>query len=125
MAHRTMVMVKRTYLHIAVLTMLTAVLWLGLSIYQSLTTPSDISVDANIRNPITPSFDEEVFSAIISRENLNNLSFEPPNASASAVTINGVSPVESSGGNNTTDTPAVAPTENQDTTTQSTEVTAP
>lgn len=89
MSHRTMVMVRRTYLHIAVLTVLTAVLWLIISIYQSLTAPSVVTVDAAIRAPINPTFDEEVFNEIVGREDLGELSFVPPEtASESAVVIN-------------------------------------
>ncbi len=78
MSHRTMVMVKRTYLHIAVLTMMTAVLWLLVSIYLSLTTPAEVTVDAGLREAIKPSLDQEVFDEIVGRESLSELSFEPP-----------------------------------------------
>ena len=121
MAHRTMVMVKRTYLHIAVLTMMSAVLWFVLTIYQSLTSPSELAVDANIRAPITPSFDEEVFNAIVRRENLSNLSFEAPESTASAVVINEITtsvedtPTEST--EQPSEEPAI-PTENTEVTTQ-------
>lgn len=125
MAHRTMVMVKRMYLHIAILTMLTAILWLALTIYQSLISPSDVAVDATIRSPITPSFDEEVFNAIVGRENLNNLSFEAPASSASAVTINEISPSEELDSETIVETSDSTVSENTETTTQTTEVTTP
>jgi len=120
-----MVMVKRMYLHIAILTMLTAILWLALTIYQSFTSPSDIAVDALIRSPITPSFDEEVFNAIVGRENLNSLSFEAPASSASALTINEISPSEDVGNKTTTETSDGAVSESTEPTTQTTEVTTP
>lgn len=125
MAHRTMVMVKRMYLHIAILTMLTAILWLALTIYQSLTSLSDVAVDATTRSPITPSFDEEVFNAIVGRENLSNLNFEAPSSSASAVTINEIRPSEELGGETTTETSNDVVSENAEPTIQSTEVTTP
>ncbi|MCQ3944206.1 MAG: hypothetical protein DPW11_00280 [bacterium] len=119
MAHRTMVMVKRMYLHIAILTMLTAILWLALTIYQSLTSLSDVAVDATTRSPITPSFDEEVFNAIV------GLNFEAPSSSASAVTINEIRPSEELGGETTTETSNDVVSENAEPTIQSTEVTTP
>lgn len=125
MAHRTMVLVKRMYLHIAILTMLTAILWLGLTIYQSLTSPSDVAVDATIRSPITPSFDEEVFNAIVGRENLNSLSFEAPDSSSSAVTINEIRPSEEMGSETTTENSDSVVNESAEPTIQSTEVTTP
>lgn len=120
-----MVMVKRMYLHVAILTMLTATLWLALTIYQSLISPSDVAVDATIRSPITPSFDEEVFNAIVGRENLNNLSFEAPASSASAVTINEISPSEELDSETIVETSDGTVSENTETTTQTTEVTTP
>ena len=125
MAHRTMVMVKRMYLHIAILTMLTAILWLGLTIYQSLTSPSEVAVDATIRSPITPSFDEEVFNAIVGRENLSSLSFDAPDSTPSAVTINEISPSEESSGETSTETSDDVVSDNAEPTIQSTEVTTP
>lgn len=118
-----MVMVKRMYLHIAILTMLTAILWLALTIYQSLTSPSDVAVDATIRSPITPSFDEEVFNAIVGRENLSSLSFEAPESSTSAVTINEIRPSEELGSETITETSNDVVSENAEPTIQSTEVT--
>ncbi len=88
MAHRTLVMVKRTYLHVGVITLMTAVLWLIMSIYNSMLGGTDVVVDANIRSPINPSFDEAVFTELIGRENLSSLSFTAPVSSESAVSIN-------------------------------------
>lgn len=88
MSHRTIIMVKRTYLHVSVITMITALVWLAMTLYRSVATPADVAVDESIRAPITPSFDEEVFKNIISRENLRDLSFEPPKPSANPNEIN-------------------------------------
>lgn len=120
-----MVMVKRTYLHIAILTMLTAILWLALSIYQSLTLPTELAVDAIIRSPITPSFDEEVFNEIVGRENLNNLSFEAPASPSSAVTINEISPSQETSVEISTETTNELVSESTDPTTQSIEIRTP
>lgn len=90
-----MVMVKRTYLHIAILTMLTAILWMVLTLYQSLTSPADVAVDAVIKSPINAAFDEDVFNNVVSRENLSTLNFEEVASSSGGVaTINEVVPVE-------------------------------
>lgn len=125
MAHRTMVMVKRMYLHIAIITMLTAVLWLALTIYQSLTSPSDIAVDAAIRSPITASFDEEVFNEIVKREDLGKLIFEAPVSTESAVTINEIALVEEVGEEINPETSDVVVNENPPSNIQPTEVTTP
>jgi hypothetical protein len=90
MAHRTMVMVKKTYMHVGVITLFTAVLWLIITIYNSMTAITEVAVDANIKSPINATFDEAVFTEIIGRENLSSLSFEAPASSESAVTINEV-----------------------------------
>lgn len=120
-----MVMVKRTYLHIAILTMLTAILWLALTVYQSLTSPSEVAVDATIRSPITPSFDEEVFNAIVGRENLRDLSFEAPASPSSVATINEIRPSEELSTETTTETNDNIESESAESTIQPTEVTAP
>lgn len=120
-----MVMVKRTYLHIAILTLLTAILWLAITVYQSLTSPSEVAVDATIKSPITPSFDEEVFNAIVGREDLKDLSFEAPASPSSVATINEIRPSEELSTETTPETSEDIVNENAEPTIESTEVTAP
>lgn len=119
MAHRTLVMVKRTYLHVGVITLFTAVLWLIITLYNSMTAVTEVAVDANIKSPINPSFDEAVFIEVIGRENLSSLSFEAPASSESAVTINEVIVAPEVGGTTGEDTAV------EDTTEVNTEVTTP
>lgn len=125
MAQRSMIMVKRTYLHIAVLTMVTAILWLAMTIYRSLISPSEIAIDSTITSPITPSFDEDVFNEIIGRENLSSLSFEISDSSASAVTINEVSPIDEVSSETLIETSDEFASESADLNTQPTEDVAP
>jgi hypothetical protein len=87
-------MVKRAYLHVAIVTLITAFLWLVISIYQSLTAPTTVKVDPAISAPITPRFNEEVFRALIARDDLQALSFTEPVASADPATINEITPTE-------------------------------
>jgi hypothetical protein len=70
--------------------MLTAVLWLIINIYNALISPTDVAVDAVVKTPINPAFDEEVYRSIIGREDLNTLVFVA-SESASPVSINEVS----------------------------------
>lgn len=98
-----MVMVKRTYLHIAVVTLVTAVIWMLLSIYQSLTAVNDVNVDPVISTPINATLDQATLDNLILRENLKSLPFEPPKAET--VSINQVEPVAS-------ESATVTPTEN-------------
>ncbi len=84
-----------------------------------MTAVTEVAVDANIKSPINPSFDEAVFMEVIGRENLSALSFVAPSSSESAVTINEivVAPEVS-------ETPAVDTTV-EDTTEVNTEVATP
>lgn len=95
MAHRSMVMVQRTYLHIAIISLITAVVWMGVSIYRSLTAPTTVQVDPAIKAPFEATLEMEVLNQIVGREDLANLAFEPPVVEPEAVTINEVTPSES------------------------------
>lgn len=92
MAHRTMVMVKKTYLHIAIVMLLTAILWLAVTIYQSLVSPSDTIVDKEIRAAINPKIDNDTLNNLVNREDLAELKVEIATPSSAAATINEVAP---------------------------------
>lgn len=96
MAHRSVVMVKRTYLHIAVVSLVTAVLWMIISIYRSLSAPSSVKVDAATLAPLEATLEMETLNQIAGREDLAGLVFEPPVASPASITINEVTPSEES-----------------------------
>lgn len=90
-----MVMVKRTYLHLSIVTLVTAMVWLLVTIYQSLTEPAKITIDPAIKTPLSAKLDQEILDNILAREDLSALAFEPPSATASAITINEIVPTES------------------------------
>lgn len=96
MSHRSMVMVKRTYLHIAVITLVSASIWLIISIYNAMTTPSAVVVDQAILTPINPKIDEAVLDLIIKREDVSQLPFVPNIPTQEKVSINEVAPLEES-----------------------------
>lgn len=90
MSHRSLVMVKRTYLNIAVVTLVTATIWLIITIYHAIVAPSVVNVDQVVLTPINPKIDEEVLQSIVAREDVSLLPFEPVVVTTEPVTINEV-----------------------------------
>lgn len=86
MAHRSMVMVKRAYLQIAIVSLVTAVIWMFVSVYNSFTKVKETNVDASVKEPLNPTIKQEVLDNIINREDLTMLNFvEQPTANETVV----------------------------------------
>ncbi len=83
-----MVMVKKMYLHMSVVMLLTAVLWLAVTIYNSLTSASETKVDNETRAAIKPTIDMTTLENLTARENLRELTLQDKTSSSSAATIN-------------------------------------
>ncbi len=92
MSHRSIVMVKRSYLHIAVITLVCATLWLIITIYQALMAPGVVNIDQEVLTPINPKIEEEALKLLIVKENVAAIPFAPP--AQEVVSVNEVSAVE-------------------------------
>jgi len=57
---------------ILILTLITAVVWVSLSVYRSFTTKPEPAVPENISKPITPTLDTTVIKSIVSAIFLNS-----------------------------------------------------
>lgn len=91
MARRVEIMVKRIYLNMAVVTLLSAVIATGVTVYSSLTAVPATAVDALVKAPLNPNINLEVFNAVIAREDLGTLAFSA-SESATPVEINEITP---------------------------------
>lgn len=78
MAHRVDILVKRSYLHIAIVTLITAFVWTGISILRALSNTPTATVDPAVTAPFSPSLDVNALEDIVTREDLSGLPFEPP-----------------------------------------------
>ena len=67
MSHRSTVMVHKTYYHIAIMTMVVALVWTGITVYRVLTSPGEIVVDKNLLTPISATLDEEALEKLQNR----------------------------------------------------------
>jgi len=85
--------------------MITAVVWLVVTIYQSLTEPAKIAVDPAVKSPLSAKIDQEALDNILARDDLSLLPFEPPSATESAISINEIVPVASESSLIETDVP--------------------
>ncbi len=79
MARRNSLLVSRTLYHIGVITMIVAIVWVGIGVYLSLNKDVSTTVDTKILEPINPVIDQEVIKALSQR-----LIIEPKVASTSA-----------------------------------------
>ncbi len=61
-------MVKKAYYQMAVFTLLGSVLWVCISIYQSLSGQSEVDVDPTAMEVITPTMDEATLQKITERD---------------------------------------------------------
>lgn len=57
---------------VLVLTLITIVIWVSLDIYRAFRKPTEVSVPANVSQPITPTLDQSVIEQIESRTYLND-----------------------------------------------------
>lgn len=94
MSHRSLVMVKRTYLHIAIISLVSAVVWLIVTIYQALMTQGAVAVDQDIVSPITPKLEEAALAIIVDREDVAAIPFAPTTSAVESAKINEVTTQE-------------------------------
>ncbi len=94
MSHRSLVMVKRTYLHIAIVTLLSATVWMIVTIYQAMTKPGIVAVDKEVLSVVNPTLDEAALNTIIARENVAAIPFVPPSLAPEPTSINEVTVTE-------------------------------
>lgn len=76
MSRRSSIMVQKTYYQIAVITLITAVMWVLLGIYRALTTIPDVGVDQAILSPIQARIDETTVASISARNQLSKTALE-------------------------------------------------
>lgn len=67
MARRNSLLVSRTLYHIGVVTLMAAVIWVGVGIYGALNKHTNVDVDPKILEPINPVIDLEVIKALSDR----------------------------------------------------------
>ncbi|MFH1244637.1 MAG: hypothetical protein V1487_03685 [bacterium] len=71
MAGRSDIMVHRAVYQIAVMTMVAALAWLGVGIYQAYFQPTEVEVDETTLEPISPNIDQGVIQRIMERGRIN------------------------------------------------------
>lgn len=76
MAQRSMMMVKRMYMQIGVVTLLTALVWTGVSVFLAINRIEIPSADKDILSPISATIDEATLKKISERVELSQLQSE-------------------------------------------------
>ncbi|GEM_PF-6848561 len=74
------VLIGKTLYQLAVVTLLTSILWVSVAVYGALTKPADINVPKEISDPLQAAVDMELLRSLAEREQLSsqNLSFDEP-----------------------------------------------
>ena len=70
MSRRSVILVRRTYYSLALITFWIAIVWTGLGIYRALVKPVDVGVDAATLAPLTPTLDEVTLASLSARTQL-------------------------------------------------------
>ncbi len=84
MARRNSLLVSRTLYQIGVVTLMVAVMWVGIGIYLALNKQTNADVDKKILEPINPVIDQEVIKALSSRLIVESVSPNESTESASS-----------------------------------------
>lgn len=67
MAQRSEVMVARAFYQMAMVTLLAALCWVGIGIYQAAQKGTDIGVDKELLTPVVPTIDKETIESLEQR----------------------------------------------------------
>ena len=67
MARRNTIMVSRTIYQIGIMTLVTAILWVGIEVYLTITKTSTPGVDTSLLEPIPANIDQKVVEVITNR----------------------------------------------------------
>ena len=88
MARRDTILVSRTLYQMAIITVIGAVCWVGITVYHALVQPPDINVSESVLSPISPVIDQSTIASLSGRLSIQaDLS---QNATISGVSVNGV-----------------------------------
>lgn len=66
MARRDTIMVSKTLYQLGVLTLITALVWVGVGVYVTLN-KQDVSVEKTLLDPVTPAIDQKVVNSLTGR----------------------------------------------------------
>lgn len=96
MSRRSVILVRRTYYSLALITFWTAVVWTGLGIYRALVKPVDVGVDAATLAPLTPTLDETTLASLSARTQVTPTLLETvrtiPTATGAAISSTPIQP---------------------------------
>ncbi len=67
MAVRDTILVSKTLYQIGLVTLITAIMWVGIVVYQAATKPLAVEIDKSILEPINTTIDQETITAITNR----------------------------------------------------------
>ncbi len=67
MSHRSTALVSRTLYHVGIMTLLIALIWVGVGIYTMVTKTPEAVIDKKILEPISPNIDMAVVEAMTKR----------------------------------------------------------
>lgn len=84
MARRNTILVNKTLYQVGVITMIAAVLWLGIGIYLALTKSTTSDVDPVLLEPLNPSIDQNVVKALSERLKVEEIFMAEQDATISA-----------------------------------------
>jgi hypothetical protein len=90
MARRDSILVSRTLYQIGVITMIAALMWVGIGIYLSIGKDFKLDVDKSVLEPLNPTLDQEVVKSLTGRLKIEtDLTMIPESTiSASENTVN-------------------------------------
>lgn len=76
MTARSEIMVQRIFFQIALWTLITAVVWVGMGIYQATRGETQSEVDKSLLSPLNPQVDLEVIEKLNARINQESIAIE-------------------------------------------------
>ncbi len=70
MSSRSEIMVQRTIYQVAIVSLLSALIWVMIGIYRASLTATEIGVDKELLSPIVPTIDQKVVKQLEGRVNV-------------------------------------------------------
>lgn len=117
MSRRNSIMVRRTYYQMGMVSLFSVLLWISISIYVALVTPSENAVDKSILSTIPPNIDATTIASISARIQIassstilvGDLPVASPSANPKIVTISSPPPSTSAGAVESSSSASVLP----------------
>lgn len=73
MSRRNSLMVRKAYYQMGMVTLFTTLLWVSVSVYLAITSPTEVEVEPIMLTPVSPKIDEATLASISARTQMGIL----------------------------------------------------